>query len=64
MILFGWMAVWALGSMALINSSEPAWVRPAPGPWSGDLRLVLIAAVIFAVIATIHTWLGYWPFPQ
>ena len=34
LILFGWMAVWALASMALINAREPAWVRPAPGPWT------------------------------
>ena len=55
LILFGWMAVWALASMALINAREPAWVAPAPGAWSGDLRLLLIAAVLYAVIATIHT---------
>jgi uncharacterized membrane protein len=64
LILFGWMAVWALASMALINAREPAWVRPAPGPWTGDVRLLVIAAVIYAVIATVHTLLGYWPFPQ
>jgi uncharacterized membrane protein len=64
LILFGWMAVWAVASMAIINARDPAWVRPAPGPWSGDLRLVLIALVIYAVIAAVHTWLGYWPFPR
>jgi hypothetical protein len=50
--------------MAIINAREPVWTRPVPGPASGDLRLLLITAVIYAVIATIHTWLGYWPFPQ
>ena len=30
--------------------------RPAAG-WPSAL-------VVFAVIAAIHTWLGYWPFPQ
>jgi uncharacterized membrane protein len=64
LILFGWMAAWAIASMALINAREPAWVRPAPESWSGDLRLLLIAAVLYAVIAAVHTWLGYWPFPQ
>ena len=64
LILFGWMAIWALTSMAVINAREPAWVRPAPGPWSGDIRLFVITAVIYALIATVHTWLGYWPFPQ
>jgi uncharacterized membrane protein len=64
LVLFGWMAVWAVASMALINAREPAWTRPAPGPWRGDLRLLLIAAVLYAVIAVVHTLLGYWPFPR
>jgi uncharacterized membrane protein len=64
LILFGWMAVWAVASMVLINAREPVWVRPAPGPWTGDLRLLLIAAVLYALIAAVHAWLGYWPFPR
>ena len=64
LILFGWMAAWALASMALINAREPAWVRPAPGPCERrrpparhrrrDLR------------GDRHRphLLGYWPFPQ
>ena len=64
LLLFGWLGLWALASMALINAREPAWVRPAPGPASGDVRLVVITLVVFAVITTVHTWLGYWPFPQ
>lgn len=63
-VLFGWMGVWAVLSMVIINNREPAWIAPAPGPASADLRLVAITLVTFAVIAAIHTWLGYWPFPQ
>jgi uncharacterized membrane protein len=64
LLLFGWLGLWALASMALINAREPAWVRPAPGPVSGDVRLLVITLVVYAVIASVHTWLGYWPFPQ
>ena len=64
LILFGWMAAWAVASMALINAREPAWTAPAPGPWSGDLRLLGIAVLLYAAIAAVHAWLGYWPFPQ
>lgn len=63
-ILFGWMGAWALASMLIINAREPVWNRPEPGPVSGDIRLAVITLVLFAVITAIHSWLGYWPFPQ
>lgn len=63
-LLFGGMALWALTSMVFINAREPAWSAPAPGPASADIRLLFITIALFAVIATIHTLLGYWPFPQ
>ncbi len=62
-LLFGGMLVWAVLEIAVINATSPAWVRPAPGPVSGDLRLVAIGLVLFGVIGMIHTWLGYSPFP-
>jgi uncharacterized membrane protein len=63
LILFGGMGIWAAAQMMLINAQEPPWIRPEPGTKKGDLRLLLITVVLFAVIAGIHTWLGYWPFP-
>lgn len=63
LVLFGGMSVWAVAEMFVINAKEGPWTRPEPGPASGDLRLVGISLVIFAVIALIHGWLGYWPFP-
>ncbi len=62
-LMFGWLGVWAVVAMLLINSREPVWVRPAPGTIAGDVRFVVITLVVFAVIAAVHTWLGYWPFP-
>lgn len=64
LLLFGSMGLWALAEMALISAREPAWVRPAPGTAAGTARWVVISLVVFAVIASIHSWLGYWPFPQ
>ena len=61
-LLFGGMAAWALIQMMLINMAEPNWTRPEPGPAKGDIRLFVIALVLFAIIAGIHTWLGYSPF--
>ena len=62
-LLFGGLAVWALVNMVLINARDGAWVRPEPGPLKGDLRLAIIALVLYGVIAAIHTWLGYPVFP-
>jgi uncharacterized membrane protein len=64
LVLFGWLGAWAVANMRLINSREPAWVRPEPGPLSGDIRLAAIALVVFALLAAVHTWLGYYPFPR
>jgi uncharacterized membrane protein len=64
LVLFGWLGAWAVANMMLINSREPAWVRPEPGPLSGDIRLAAIALVVFALLAAVHTWLGYYPFPR
>ncbi|MCA0042650.1 NnrU family protein [Celeribacter litoreus] len=63
LVLFGGMIVWAFAEMILINRAAPAPERYADGTVKGDLKLVLISVVVFAVIAGIHTWLGYSPFP-
>lgn len=61
-LLFGGMAVWSVLEMLVINRAEP---RPAPftgGSLAGDIRLLVISAVVFAVITAIHIWLGFNPF--
>lgn len=62
-VLFGGLAVWALAEMVVINSREPVYHRFEGGTIGGTVRLVVISVVVFSVIAGIHTWLGYWPFP-
>ncbi|MEO0938176.1 MAG: NnrU family protein [Pseudomonadota bacterium] len=63
-ILFGGLLAWAVGSVILINRSEPEWQRPAPGEAKKDILLVVITLVSFAAVAGIHVWLGVWPFPS
>lgn len=63
LVLFGALGLWALGSMPLVSAAEGPWQRPAPGPVSGDIRLVVITLVAFAAIGAVHGWLGHWPFP-
>ena len=60
-VLFGGMAVWAVLQIMLINARE-TWERPARGPASGDVKLLIISAVVFIVIVGIHTMLGHSPF--
>lgn len=62
-VLFGGLIAWANVHMQIINQREGPWARPAPGPWTGDLRLLAIALVVYAVVAGVHAWLGVWPFP-
>ena len=61
-ILFSGLGFWAFTSRILINRAEGVWKRPEAGPASGDIRLLVISAVVFAVIVGIHTLLGYNPF--
>lgn len=61
-VLFGGLLLWAVAEVILINRSED-WVRPERGEPKGDVKLVIITLVVYAVIGGIHAWLGVWPFP-
>ncbi|MEL7258934.1 MAG: NnrU family protein [Pseudomonadota bacterium] len=58
-ILFGGLLAWAVVQMIVINKAQPEWTRPDPAPQSKELMALGGTVVIFAVIAGIHTWLGY-----
>lgn len=62
LILFGGIAAWALAEMALINRAQPDYTPWTGGSAAGDIRLAVIAVVLYGIIAGIHTWLGYYPF--
>jgi uncharacterized membrane protein len=59
LVLFGGLGIWALVQMAAINRSEGPWSAPARGPIVKDVRLAVIALVLYAAIAPFHDWLGY-----
>ncbi|WP_345229457.1 NnrU family protein [[Roseibacterium] beibuensis] len=63
-ILFGAMLAWAVLSVILINKAEPTWERPANASARNDLIALVVAVVLFGVIAVVHTWLGYYPLPM
>ena len=62
-LLFGGLLGWAVGEVILINKSEPDWTPSEPAGAQGYVRHAIISGVIFAVVATLHIWLGVWPFP-
>ncbi len=64
LILFGGLGLWAFADRLAINAANPAWTPKAPGTTAGDIRWVVISLVVFGLAAAIHTWLGYYPFPQ
>ena len=63
-ILFGSMLAWAVVSVILINKAEPTWERPANASVKNDGIALVVALVLYGVVAAIHTWLGYYPFPM
>jgi uncharacterized membrane protein len=62
LVLFGGMALWAIGEMVVINRAEPAPARFASGTVQGDVRLAVITLAVYAVIGGLHIWLGPNPF--
>lgn len=64
-VLFGGLALWAIIEMMLINRREGVWSKPAPAPRKNDGLLVVVAALVYAIVAVTHQWLfGFSPFLQ
>lgn len=61
LILFGGMLAWAVFDLIKINKMQ-SWARPAAGPVLYDVLYAAASLGIFAAIAWLHTYLGYWPF--
>ncbi|QIE56825.1 NnrU family protein [Pikeienuella piscinae] len=63
-LLFGGMALWAIGMIWMINRRVGAWAPRKSAGTAAEIRLVLITILIYAVIAFTHGWLlGVRPFP-
>jgi len=62
-VLFGGLLAWAVVEVIVINRAQPAWTPPAWGGPSAEVKAVVGAVVLFGVVAFLHTWFGYWPFP-
>ncbi|MBU2360067.1 MAG: NnrU family protein [Alphaproteobacteria bacterium] len=61
-LLFGGMLVWSLAEIAVLNrAAGPRGAYHAP-PVKSEIIAVVATLVVFAVVAGIHTALGYSPF--
>lgn len=57
-VLFGGIGLWALAEMVLINRAGP-WVIPPAKSAKFEAMALAGAVLVYAVIAGVHTWLGY-----
>ena len=64
LLLFGGLAVWAIGEMVLLNRRDGAWRRPGRARRKGDAVLLAMGLVFFVVALTAHPYLfGASPLP-
>ena len=65
LVLFGGLGAWAVVAMLAINRRDGAWVKPEPVPASAELKPVVGAVVVFAVLFVAHPWIaGVSPAPR
>lgn len=58
LVLFGGIGAWALVEMLAINRRDGAWQRPEPLPRTADLKPLVGAVVVFAVLLFVHPWIA------
>lgn len=56
LVLFGWLGIWAVLEIILINRREGAWIKPTPPGWARELRGLAISLVVFVVFAVAHPY--------
>ncbi len=57
-VLFGWMAVWAILEIVFINRREGKWLKPATPEWSHEFKGLAISLVVFIVVAMAHPYIA------
>lgn len=60
-VLFGGILAWAVLSVIVINRAED-WTRPSIGSAKGDLKALVIGAILLGCVSGVHILLGVSPF--
>lgn len=58
-VLFGGLLAWAVAEVIVINRAARDWTPPPPAPRRKEVIAVIATLVLYAVIAGVHTALGY-----
>jgi len=58
LVLFGWLAVWAILEMIFINRRDGVWVKETAPAWAEDFKTVVTSLVVYAVVVFIHPYLS------
>lgn len=58
LLLFGWLAAWAVLEILLINRRDGAWSRPEAPSLTTDLATLVVTAIVVAALAWAHPWLA------
>lgn len=57
-VLFGWLAVWALLEMVFINRRDGVWVKEAVPALAEDIKLLVITVVFYTVLLFAHPYIS------
>ena len=58
LVLFGGLGLWAILEIVFINRRDGAWVKPEVPPLGQDVKILVIAIIVYAVVAFAHPWLA------
>jgi uncharacterized membrane protein len=65
LVLFGGLGSWAIVAMLAINQRDGAWEKPEPLPATAELKPIVAAVVVYAVLFYVHPWIaGVSPMPR
>ncbi len=57
-LLFGWLAVWAVVEIVCINRRDGAWIKPEVPPWGAELRGGLISLAVLIAVVLLHPYIS------
>ena len=57
LVLFGGLGLWAILEIVFINRRDGDWVKPDVPPLGQEIKILVIAVLVYAAVAWAHPWL-------